>query len=400
MDKQKIKILGCPESYGDILTLDPNSKIVQKKGQIESGTLLCRSSGETFPIEKGVPNLLPTRIRKNLAGETALEGLNRFDQEIVKGIKWSGEMVPETYYVNVADPRTSVPGARNYERYEDLILDKLIDEYVKSERKLIFVEMGSGTGRYLIRYSARISNEKPWRRHRVCRPYRSRKELKRYYLYDKDYAKNLQLIVGIEFQETMVKLTLDLLRKMGLGYLLGKRIIPIIGAGQYLNLKFDQMDEYKYSNKLVTCMFQTLGNQSLRELQVKLIKTMKSIAMPNGKIVISVFNKRKFWDWGLPVFYKQQVEPTVGEINEKDPKVKEMQKKGILLTKKGVYSEWFYKEDLKALLDDAELKAEVYDNTDLVKKFDFTEHRDYLPYDTETEVTSRAIIAVADLRYH
>jgi SAM-dependent methyltransferase/uncharacterized protein YbaR (Trm112 family) len=378
------------------LTLDPSSATIEKRDQIESGTLICRASGETFPIDRGVPNLVPARIRKALVEKTALENLNQLDQEIVRGIEWSGKMVPETYHVNVADPRSSVPGARFYERYEDLILDTIFDEYVREKRKLIFVEMGSGTGRLLIRYGARISNDKPWRRYGVCKPYR-RDELKRYYVYDKDYARNLQLIVGIEFQEAMVNLSVDLMRKMGLGHMLGKRIIPIVGVGQYLNLKFGEVDEFKNSSKLVTCMFQTLGNQSSRELQVRLIRTMKNIAGPGGKVVISVFNKKQFWSWGLPVFYKQQVEPTVGNIDEKDPRVGEMEKKGILLTKKGVYSEWFYKEDLKALLDAVGLKGRIYENADLRKNFDFREHRDYLPEDSEEEVTSRAIIAIVDV---
>jgi uncharacterized protein YbaR (Trm112 family) len=396
MDKQKIRILGCPESRQHVLTLDQTSTIIERKGRIERGTLVCSTSGETFPINKGVPNLLPGNIRKALAEKTTLGSLNQLDKEIIRGIEWSKKMVPETYQVNVADPRSSVPGARFHERYEDLILDKIVDEYVKDRRKLIFVEMGSGTGRLLIRYGSRISNDKPWRRYGICKPYRH-EELKRYYVYDKDYAHNLQLIVGIEFQEAMVYLSVDLMRKMGLGHMLGRKIIPIVGAGQYLNLKFDEVDEYKHSSKLVTCMFQTLGNQSSRELKIRLIQAMKNIAGIGGKVVISVFNKKRFWTWGFPVFYKQQVEPTVGDIDEDDQRVEEMKKRGILLTKKGVYSEWFYKEDLKKLLDAVGLRGKIYEGDDFRKNFDFTEHRDYLPKEFEEEVTSRAIIAIADV---
>ncbi len=137
--------------------------------------------------------------------------------------------------------------------------------------------------------------------------------------------------------------------------------------------------------------------QSDRELQVELIRNMKKIAAPHGKVVISVFNKEKFHNWGLPVFYKGQVEPTVGRIEEEDPKVKQMLDRGILVTKKGVYSEWFNKEDLKALLEEAELEAEIFSHTGLKSRFDFSDHTDYLSEDIEKEVISRAILAIATI---
>ncbi len=50
-----MEILCCPLCKGD-LTLKVTKR---EKGEIEAGTLTCTKCATTYPIEEGIPNLLP-----------------------------------------------------------------------------------------------------------------------------------------------------------------------------------------------------------------------------------------------------------------------------------------------------------------------------------------------------
>jgi ubiquinone/menaquinone biosynthesis C-methylase UbiE len=306
-----------------------------------------------------------------------------------------------SYHENVVDPFSSALGARYIERYEDLYIDEVLDNYLKNKKvKVIFIEMGVGTGRYLIRYGARLLNSEitsksfslPFMsrglRSTVCKKYRDDRILRKYYSYDSYYDQNLQLLIGIDFQEQMIKRCKENLKEMKLYSLFGERILLCTAAAQYFNLAFDQFDEFKNSFKIVTCVFQTLGNQK-EELQIELLKTLKRLASPKGIIIVSVFNKKMFKEFGLKRFYSIEVAPTVGELKE-DEEALELRKKGILLTRQGVYSQWFSEEELKKVFNAAGLNVNIKSSNRL-RIFD--DHTQYIPKEKQEDVIKTLMIA-------
>jgi len=380
------------------------SEVKYKGGLIKKGTLTCQTCGAKYFIKEGIPNLLPEKIRGCLEGKANKNELSEYDRFIIDGIKWSGKMVP-SYHENVVDPFSSALGARYIERYEDLYIDGVMDKHIKiAKEKTIFIEMGVGTGRYLIRYGARTINSEmekerkyphvPLQRYlksKVCKVYRKDPTLNRYYSYDKDYDYNLQLIVGIDFQKSMIDKCVKILKELKLNQLIGRRILLLIGAAQYFNLALDQAEEYKNSFKVVTCAFQTLGNQP-KDLQIDLLKTLKMLASPKGKIIVSVFNRERFFDFGINSFYRRDVAPTVGNVRE-DKEAIRLRDEGILTTDRGVYSKWFYEEELEKLFEAAGLDATVKNHEHLNS---FPEDTDYLSIKDQEDVIRTLIIAEAD----
>jgi uncharacterized protein YbaR (Trm112 family) len=54
-----MEILVCPMCKGDLaLTVDK-----EEGGEIIEGKLVCAACSETYPIEDGIPNLLPPDLR-------------------------------------------------------------------------------------------------------------------------------------------------------------------------------------------------------------------------------------------------------------------------------------------------------------------------------------------------
>src|SRR5437879_11090747 len=78
---------------------------------------------------------------------------------------------------------------------------------------------------------------------------------------------------------------------------------------------------------------------------------MKRLAMQHDIIIVSVFNKKLFKDFGLKTFYGREVRQTVGEIINS----KQDEDNSILRTKKGNYSKWFSKHDLEQLFNKANI---------------------------------------------
>ena len=55
-------ILACPMCKGD---LELSIKEEDEKGEIEQGSLYCRKCDQIYPIEDGIPNLLPPELRQS-----------------------------------------------------------------------------------------------------------------------------------------------------------------------------------------------------------------------------------------------------------------------------------------------------------------------------------------------
>ncbi|MCD6203121.1 MAG: methytransferase partner Trm112 [Methanophagales archaeon] len=61
MKKELMDILACPVCKGD---LELEIEEEDENGEVVRGTLYCRNCDERYPIEDGIPNLLPPELRK------------------------------------------------------------------------------------------------------------------------------------------------------------------------------------------------------------------------------------------------------------------------------------------------------------------------------------------------
>ncbi|MBS3782496.1 MAG: methytransferase partner Trm112 [Candidatus Thermoplasmatota archaeon] len=60
MKKDLLDILRCPECKGELdLTSTEGSVEENTSHEIEEGTLQCKNCGIKYPIEDGIPNMLP-----------------------------------------------------------------------------------------------------------------------------------------------------------------------------------------------------------------------------------------------------------------------------------------------------------------------------------------------------
>jgi len=62
MKKELMEIIACPMCKGD---LELSIEEEEEKGEIVKGSLYCRECDLRYPIEEGIPNLLPPELRQN-----------------------------------------------------------------------------------------------------------------------------------------------------------------------------------------------------------------------------------------------------------------------------------------------------------------------------------------------
>lgn len=63
MKRDLMEILACPICKGDL-----NLAVFEEKdGEILKGKLCCGGCGEVYPIEDGIPNMLPPELREEMA---------------------------------------------------------------------------------------------------------------------------------------------------------------------------------------------------------------------------------------------------------------------------------------------------------------------------------------------
>jgi SAM-dependent methyltransferase len=367
-----------------------NSHLIFKndKSNTKQPNLFCSKCDSTYTFYNGFFNLLPPKIRSEICAKGILarkikdklhvNKLTKNEHDLVQGILASNNMAKQ-YFKNVVHPTDAAWSARSYERFEDIFIEQYLGKLLK-DRKVVFVDAGSGPGRYLLLLGSKISSN-------ACRESKKNPDTETLYKYDASYEKNLRYIIGIDYSEEMTLHSAKLLRRYGLGSYIYERIFPITGIVQDFNLNNAVFDD---AYKVIVCTFQTLGNQENRDLQVQLLKSMKRLASPNGTIIVSVFNKRLFKDFGLKTFYGREVKRTVGNVIAS----KEDEENSILRTTKGVYSKWFSKNDLESLFKEA--KITNYNIMDENSLQPIMGYETYLKVEEQTkEVFPRAILGLA-----
>lgn len=352
---------------------------------IKNGFLKCSHCGEKYHIKNYVPQMIPSEISKVLSAiahtredevspSKSKESLEWFSDLVgvpFNAIKWShpnnfgaqlavmreqcdkrdisefeekqlptliaSENMATGYRPEVADPLRGSIHATTYEDYEDAVLDELceINNKIRTE-KIVFIEIGSGVGRKLHLYGSKILNGK-----NVSARYR---RLIPEYRYNQDYAKNLIFILGIDFETEMIRSATNWIDESNLSPLVTEegRIVQILGMSSHLHMDFGGPafgDPYK----IITILFQTLGNQLDKELQINMLKKAKEFATPNGTVFLSVFNRNVF-DQQASEYYKS-IEGAVGKMVYCE--------NGTFISDKGVFSRWFYPEEVHSLFKEA-----------------------------------------------
>ena len=352
--------------------------------------LKCIKCDSTYSFKNDYLNLLPPKIRKEICTRGILERkikdkfhmghLSKNEQDLIKGILASKYMAKQ-YFRNVVHPTRAVWSARSYERFEDIFILNYLDNLLEN-KEVTFIDAGSGPGRYLILLGSKISMNS-------CKELKRNSETAALYKYAKMYDNNLRNIIGIDYSEEMTLHSARLLKKYGLEQYLNERIFPITGIIQNFNLNQQILGQ---THKVIVCTFQTLGNQENMDLQVQLLESMKKLALPHGTIIVSVFNKKLFKDFGLKTFYGREVKQTVGEIITS----KQDENNSILRTKNGIYSKWFSKDDLEQLFKKAKISNYKIMDEDSLKPI--TGYEQYLKVEEQhKDVFPRAIVGLAEI---
>ena len=357
----------------------------------KNGTnLYCKNCQSRYVFKNDYLNLLVPSIKNEICTKGILarkikesmhvDKLTKNDHDIIKGIIASKNMARQ-YFKNVVHHTEAAWSARSYERFEEIFIINYLDSILKT-KKVTFVDAGSGPGRYLILLGSKIGVNS-------CKDLKKNPETARLYRYDENYEKKLRYVIGIDYSEEMISHSTRLLKKYGLGQFLNTRIFPVTGIAQNFNLN---KKIFADTHKVIVCTFQTLGNQENTELQVQMLKSMKNLASPSGTIIVSVFNKKLFKDFGLKKFYGREVKSTVGEIVASKKDVRD----SILRTSKGVYSKWFSKDDLEDLFCRA--KISKYAIMDVKSLQPIHGYEEYLKSEEQRkDVFPRAIVGMAQV---
>ncbi len=62
MRKSLLDILACPVCKGDLEI----EVIEESQDEIIKGELICKECGERYPVEDGIPNMLPPELREKV----------------------------------------------------------------------------------------------------------------------------------------------------------------------------------------------------------------------------------------------------------------------------------------------------------------------------------------------
>jgi SAM-dependent methyltransferase len=221
----------------------------------------------------------------------ALKNRTQDDVGIIKrDLKYWGRIASRYDEALSIDEDTVEPRSRLYEIYEDRVLDGIMDSHVNSG-PTVFFEVGSGTGRYILRYACRIARDSK------CRSQ----------TYSPIYDNNLLAIIGLDFSFKMIETCLAKLKRANLINEMQSRILLINGLAEERSFSFDRVDGLEDAKRVVCCMFNTLGNIEPAGRRRKVLERIYDLIYPDGEAVISVFNRAVFNEEGIPYYSNEGV---------------------------------------------------------------------------------------------
>ncbi len=301
-------------------------------------------------------------------------GLSLEERRLLAGMLGARNMSFK-YKSKIADQLSAAGKASGYEAYEDILLREQIDEATNTG-DVALIEIGSGVGRLLHQYgtcmSKRLSEN----------GYRYRRFVRSLYSYRSIYDQRLRLLLGIDFEKRMIDKSVGWLERSGLSHLIEtNRILQVRALVTKLNVNIDL--RFK---RIVTILFQTLGNQLGERLQIAMLKKAKELASPNGIVFVSVFNKEYFEEQAES--YYNSIRASVGRIA--------YCKDGVFFSDKGVFSLWFDADQLRRLFRMAGMEnVTVLLGKDLKI---FPQYDEYVTVKDQEEYKKRAIIAIAAVK--
>jgi len=213
------------------------------------------------------------------------------------------------------------PMMHEYELWEDEQLDLIMWGMI--ENKTIFLEIGSGTGRYLTRYGKQML-EKP------------------------EFSANLLAIVGIDFSEEMIRKSIINLKAAHLEKLIGRRIFLVRADATNPPISFKKPG-LNAIQKIVAIMFGTIGN--IKKGRQNLLRYLCSnLLNTNGIGVISFFNRHALTAKGGGLEDYSLIPEIVGTPLQWNPK------NGIVTTGKKFFTEWFEYETFAKQIESVNLE--------------------------------------------
>ncbi len=292
----------------------------------------------------------------------------------------SSELMAAGYREHVADPAVASMEAVNYEKYEDIVLRCVINECLIDDRDVVLIELGSGVGRVLHQYGSCVSTQP-----NACVMYR-RLGPDLYQPSSLNNPQQLSLLLGVDFSAYMLRKSVRWLQHDKLGDLVrDRRIVQVLGSVRSLSFDFDRVGLGE-ATKIVCILFQTLGNQIGRDLQLSMLRKAREIAGEDGIVIVSAFNGAAFDEQAQE--YYESIRGSVGGAWEWGH--------DIFLSKKGVYSRWMSSTELLRLFEDAGMpKAAVLSNGELRL---FPEYGRYLDDEGQTQYKRRAMIGISSQR--
>jgi len=215
--------------------------------------------------------------------------IQNFRQEI-KRDKEYWKRISLLYDEALVDKTTAERTSLDYEIFEDTYLDSLLKEHLNKE-PVILIEIGAGTGRYIARYGCMMSRNA------------DHSEIP----YNPKFDANLKLIIGVDFSLPMLKELYEKLDEKKLMNEYNRRIFLVNDYGEIFSLSFNRVAEYKKSQKIVCCVFNTLGNIDPEKRRILVLKRIHDLIYPKGIGIISVFNRDELNSIGIPYYQHEKV---------------------------------------------------------------------------------------------
>jgi len=288
----------------------------------------------------------------------------------------SSEAMSSGYRRHVADPAVASLEAVNYEKYEDILLRNVMTGCLATSTEVALIELGSGPGRLLHQYGSAISQRRD-----ACEVYR-RLGPQLYQPTSLPDGDRLQLVLGVDFASDMLQSAARWLKHDRLDDLVNKGTIAQLRATvRDLPVRFES-DEWSETTRIACILFQTLGNQIGREAQLEMLKVARDLVGSRGVVFVSVFNASAFSEEGRS--YYDSIRGSVGAPWFWGDRA--------FLSKRGVYSKWFFPDELRSLFRDADMEeAVILDDTSLKV---FPRFGGYIDLQSQERYKRRALIGV------